>query len=463
MRMYHPVNPISYPSSASGSASRYTVQRLTIAAYLPVVIFLILCLVLLSLFPGSVFHHNPPLFSQFLTAAYGNAESTDQQPSGIRIGRANGSALNGGLFPLPSPTASASRSTPSSAYFVLFDPDTRYYYHQLTAKEQAVFAAVYDGMMQFSEVIQFSPACSEQELERVMFVLYNDCPELLQLSQEYGKRYRAEDKFFSVTMQYAMDAEQYESVLRQTISAVEAMQTAADFGYTDLSRELSIYRNIIGRCTYTTDEPFCDRACGPLVYGYGKCDGYASALTFALRYYGISSTLICGEGYQLDQPASAQEHCWNYVHIGRQWYQCDITWDDANSNEIPTQADFLPFFNLTDGRIQWGHRISPSFSAWRLPVCNSTDAYYYANHGIFVTPNDDFSDVLTLALSQAYHNQVNNMGIAFESRDDYLAAITALQDIVRAWRDQHTRIQGFAYTYSNEGFVLYLYDIAYTQ
>ena len=371
-------------------------------------------------------------------------------------------AYSGAVTPAPVPTQSAVQPTPSSIYFSAFNPETRYYSHQLTAKEQLIFAAVYDGMMQFSEDIPFSPVCSEQELDHVMFVLYNDCPELMQLSMEYTKRFQDENEYFSISMQYNMDAVQYQTVMQQTLLAVEEMQNAPDFGKTDLSRELSIYRNIIERCTYTTDEPFCDRACGPLVYGYGKCDGYANALSFALRYYGIPSTLICGEGYQVDQPADAEDHCWNYVNIDQQWYQCDITWDDADSEEISAQADFLPCFNLTDERMLLGHTISPSLTAWLLPVCDSIDAYYYSNHGIFIKQSDDFTDVLTLALTQAYENQSDSIAIAFATQDAYLAASTMLQNAVRAWQDKRIRVLGFSYIYSNEGLVLYLYDLLFT-
>ena len=478
MRFYTilPAGFIAGKTSKQTSGCRHKARRYAVAAPLWLIVLLVLFFVWLQPVPGGDFRsgYQAPLPNTLTVfpSAETNAEILptgsytlpEQLPSTTNHGNArqSPSSRNGAVPPAAAPSGMVSQSAPSSVYFSMFDPGTRYYYQQLTAKEQAVFTAIYDGMMRFEEEIEFSPTCTGEELTRVMFVLYNDCPELLQLSLQYGKRYRDPDAFFSITMQYTMEETQFQAVIQQTISAVDEMQNAADFGQTDVSRELSIYRNILARCAYNADQPFSDRACGPLVYGYGKCDGYANALTFALRYYGIPSTLICGTGYQLDSPDGAQDHCWNYVMIDRQWYQCDSTWDDAGSGTIPVQADFLPFFNLTDERMLWEHSIDPPFTDWHLPVCDSTDAYYYANHGVFVKQDDDFANVLSLALTQAYQNQSDSIGIAFAAQDDYRSAYAALQSAVQAWRYGNVQIRGISYTYSNEGLVLYLYDIAFT-
>ena len=364
--------------------------------------------------------------------------------------------------PSPLPQAAYAEPAPTSAVFHQFAPETRYYYHQLTATEKAVFATVYDGIMNFNDTIRFSPVCTEQELDRVMFVIYNDCPELMQLSPSYTKHYRDANSYFGVSPQYDMDAAQVQTALRESLAVVEQMQFAADFGATDLSKELSVYRSILARTGYSIAAPYCDRANGPLLEKQGKCDGYAKALTLALRYYGIPCTIVCGESFELASPQDTEEHCWNYVYIGQQWYQCDPTWDDTDDDLPSDPPDFLPFFNLTDDRMFLSRTLQPSFAEWSLPVCDGTAAYYYTDHGVLLRQGDNFADALALSLTQAYQNKTDYAAIAVESQTEYILARNALQDEMTNWRFQGVRIQAYTYTYTDEGLVLYLYELAFT-
>jgi hypothetical protein len=362
--------------------------------------------------------------------------------------------------PTPSPAPTAAPVTPANAYFHLFDLQTRYYFHQLTEPEQAVFAALYDGIMAFETDIDI-PACTGQELDNAVFVLQYDCPELFQTSQAYQKYYREPDTFFRVSPEYLLDAAQYQTDMAALLKGVDEMRNAGDFGGTQLSRELSIYRAILQSSSYSLDLPFCDRTYAPLLLGYAKCDGYSKALSFALRYYGIPCAEVCGDAYDSQDPGGDTEHGWNYVSIDQKWYQCDITWDDGADGDPAEPIDFLPFCNLTDARMLYSRTVWPMFTAWKLPVCGSTDAYYYRDSGVMIGPGADFSAAFGDALSQAYQKQESAVTFVFERSAEFEAALSSIENDAQSWRSGGAQLRGFSYLYSTEGLAICLSGLSY--
>ena len=62
--------------------------------------------------------------------------------------------------------------------------------------------------------------------------------------------------------------------------------------------------------------------------------------------------------YNLWESFDSDNHVWNCVKIGGDWYQIDVTWDDVD--------DFIydshEYFNLTDSLMYEEHTLSPKYS-----------------------------------------------------------------------------------------------------
>ena len=69
---------------------------------------------------------------------------------------------------------------------------------------------------------------------------------------------------------------------------------------------------------------------GAMVKGEAVCEGYARSFKYLMDTLGIPCSLVIGKGTNSD--GRTENHAWNYVQIGDDWYALDVTWDDPVSN-----------------------------------------------------------------------------------------------------------------------------------
>ena len=87
----------------------------------------------------------------------------------------------------------------------------------------------------------------------------------------------------------------------------------------DVDKALYVHDYIILNCRYDqTHKKFNAFNC--LVEGTSVCQGYTLAYSYILNnYLGIDCSAVYSE---------SEDHIWNYVKIGRNWYHVDLTLDD---------------------------------------------------------------------------------------------------------------------------------------
>lgn len=191
----------------------------------------------------------------------------------------------------------------------------------------------------------------------------------------------------SITATYVVERAKKQKMQQELKAAVEKIKskiTATD----PYEIELQIHDILCKQITYTDDPSpslLAYTAYGALVQGNALCEGYSRAFQLLLYEFGINSTLVTGY--------AGQEHMWNLVEIDGKWYHVDVTWNDQNDTQHS-------YFNLTDGQISQEHIMNPSVEELTtdeiirgvpfnlaLPICNSTDAYFYNKTGL-VLPRD---------------------------------------------------------------------------
>ena len=65
---------------------------------------------------------------------------------------------------------------------------------------------------------------------------------------------------------------------------------------------------------------------GALVNNECVCEGYAKSFKYLLDGLGIESTIVIGKA--TNSSGISENHAWNYVRVGNNWYAIDCTWDD---------------------------------------------------------------------------------------------------------------------------------------
>ena len=200
----------------------------------------------------------------------------------------------------------------------------------------------------------------------------------------------------------------------------------------DFEREEYINNYIIDNCRY--DDAAAENndvqgnendAYGALVDGKAVCEGYARAFQLLCNKANIDSVLLSGI-------ADSDNHAWNGVKIGGDWYQIDVTWDDVD--------DFIydshEYFNLTDSLMYEEHTLSPKYSeidaesflnleSWcnfYVPKCTAEKYNYHNycyNYKYPTVSNLDDSDNVSTAIAKAAKNGEEHFVVIVDENVNY--------------------------------------------
>ena len=236
------------------------------------------------------------------------------------------------------------------------------------------------------------------------------------LRYEYGG-YRADGEIssengssvciFSYTLFHYTTKEQ-EDELTSVVNNVLA-SLALD-GKSDYEKISAIYVYLCDTVSYGGSGNVKQTAYGALINHLCVCQGYASAFYRLCLESGIDTRIVT----RLVEDGSSENHAWNIVKFGGQYYEVDATWDRGKAHDSYTY--FLK------GRTSWeasSHRtIGDEFHDGRF------DASY-------VLPVYDFSDVQ--ALVQYGSSSLNGHIIGLE---DMIAAIAESRGSTALYLDQ---------------------------
>ncbi len=118
--------------------------------------------------------------------------------------------------------------------------------------------------------------------------------------------------------------------------------------------------------------------CGVFLKKAAVCAGYAHAMTYLLRLYGIEAAFVRGE-----ITGGGGWHAWNLVRLEGEYYHLDATWDDnSNTAQAVKKLDiYYNYFCVTTEEILRSRSID--HSVVQIPECTATACnYYYRNHAV---------------------------------------------------------------------------------
>lgn len=253
-----------------------------------------------------------------------------------------------------------------------------YAYDQLAAGIAASEAtiSIYDGVH----------ALTQAQAQIVMDAYRKDYVHHFWLGNSYRIAYNSKT-VVNILPSYIMTGDD----LAAAKNAMEASAAGLLAGITDTMSEyekaLYLHDALAAIVTYS-ESSNAHNAYGALVEGIAVCEGYAESLQYLMQRAGL--TCFLAEGAGLDPvTGSAVAHAWNYVRIDGEFYHIDLTWDD--------QGDTLyhAYFGLTDTQILEDHLLDAT--GYPLPLCNSSDAFYFAGSQAYL---DTYSTDRVAALLQ---------------------------------------------------------------
>ncbi len=156
---------------------------------------------------------------------------------------------------------------------------------------------------------------------------------------------------------------------------VNIIKTTISYDMTDYEKELAIHDYIVSTCQYgqveySKEYAFC--AYGALVQKKAVCNGYAQAMALLLNCLGIENEIVTGWG-------ADELHAWNIVNLDGQWYQLDVTWNDA----LPDTGEDVKhkYFNVTDDIMDDEH----TWDKENYPACESEEYNYYKKNNLIAS------------------------------------------------------------------------------
>ena len=320
---------------------------------------------------------------------------------------------------------------PTADVWRTYDPELHYFYQQLTDAEKRRFSSRYDCVALGKPDLWQYPCgdLSYLSIARVNYVLLFDCPELMYLPDDYADSLaliRKPDDAFCASHPVLM-AER----LFLCMEALDRIRQEPEWGESEFEKELAADRYFVRHCQYRTEEDLgrgekpderLRTAYGALVYGKAVCEGYAAAMTLAMRCFGIPCVRTNGVYYS--EKGQASGHSWNIVQIDGEWYHEDPTWNDTDDEAEP--EDFFPFFNNPSNDVYAVLRNDPLRGELNLrnPFCMSDRENYYVRKGQSVGENwqKEIAAIVSNARSEGKHA----VGIRFPdsvTRDSALETI----------------------------------------
>lgn len=219
----------------------------------------------------------------------------------------------------------------------------------------------------------------------------------------------------SVTLTYTMTEEDARAQLPQVERYVADCIASLDGAENDYQKILGVYQYIIRQTDYVLDVQ--DQSIiSVMTQHQGTCAGYAKTFQYLMNRLNIPCTLALGTGQ------NGENHGWNIVQCGGDWYQVDVTWGDpVDENGAPGTSLEYTYFMLTDEEMYRDHVLDSSLP---VPICAATTYNYYRQAGLQLPGWDSVSYESLLRSAAAAGERWLN--VRFDRREDYDAAIQTL-------------------------------------
>ena len=333
-----------------------------------------------------------------------------------------------------------------------FEPQVMdFYYNQLAdPAEQMLYRAYLQFLIEgTAESVYIKGEFSSQQVSDAMYALQYDYPQFLTRCWRYQCTYYSTSSGKGLGVEISPGEEDYDYAgARQALyQGLNEILKQAEIYEDPWERQLFLYNFLVDHVTYdqsisptlqsnlTPRQQLPHTAYGALIDQKAVCDGYTYLFQLLCCYAGIPSTTVIGFAQQAENPLESGEenHAWNLVQIGEDYYYCDPTWDDngdqyldADGNTITSSVpedglrQILPtvthfYYNLSYAQIAKNHQFSERFA---YPAREGAAQDYYSHRGLVVSSRGELERMLADACQNLANEDVGlELRIAYSVAD----------------------------------------------
>lgn len=331
--------------------------------------------------------------------------------------------------PSPTPTASATDTDTvgvgETGEDLSFDTRFYPYYGMLEDSAKDIYKQVYANMVARNTTFAPVNIVTPSALKNVYEAVVCDHPELFYVDTAFSCNAYEDGQVVDITLSYNELAGTYEASKKALEKAANKIIVDAVELEDDYEKARFVHDELIALCEYAEGAAVSQSAYSALVNNQAVCAGYARAYQYVLQQLGIPCYYVSGY--------SGEDHGWNIVNLYGEYYNVDVTWDDAPDEE--DESENYTYFCRTDADLEKTH-IRKSLSIY-LPGCNST---LYRG----LEDNDLPEDASILAGGEAYaaaseqlqkyydkcYKRITDMGVGSKSYEEIVTA--------SVWREIYT-------------------------
>ncbi len=258
-------------------------------------------------------------------------------------------------------------------------------YGTLTDEEKSVYTAVFQGIEDRQEVIPLPFDVTDEMYSKLYCILEKQESQYFYIESSYytAETIRKARVLYRESDNSDIDEKIHELDMKKSTAIGKIPKNADDY-----QKALSIHDYIIKNTDYTanSDDPYSSTAYGCLVEGVANCEGYAKAFDLLATEVGLDCVVLTGI------TDKGENHAWNQVKIEGDWYNIDVTWDDAGRGEEPKRVYFL----CNDEDFGKTHREDGYYL--KPFECSEISQNYYVKEGFYARNTGDAKKIIAREL-----------------------------------------------------------------
>lgn len=227
------------------------------------------------------------------------------------------------------------------------------YYSMLDSTAQKAYSMIYECFLAHDETVYFGGiGLNGDRFQDIWQAVCNDHPELFWVSSECSYSTDLGGSVYSASFTYFSFPEGLDEAERRFQAAAEQILSQAAGLGSDYEKESFIYDALAELVVYDSESEYNQSAYSALVNGASVCAGYSRAFQYLMKECGIPCYYCMGD--------CDGDHAWNIVMLDGEYYNVDLTWDDAIGSHT--------FFNRSDADFSGTHERT-GLSVY-LPACS---------------------------------------------------------------------------------------------
>ena len=333
--------------------------------------------------------------------------------------------------------------------------ENKYFVKKLSEQELKDFACLYHAVVNCEQKAEFSHDVPSDQLDKMMFLLNYDCPELIHVSGDYMPYYSDvySEYVTGVRFTYHMTKDEYQKC-REELETFRKQLQENTRDMNPYETEMYVYQMLFEQTVFDDYAARAGSVYGALIEHRARCEGISKAFAWCMQSCGVECLTVAGIPLWENNGAYAG-HSWNIIHLEDGYYHVDLTADNLKNYSGEVTVPLYGFLNADDEQVRRTHLVNDFFVSLGVPECTSDLMNYHKRLGQYIGSDDNMQNCFDIILQNRYHEGENTqISIRLDTSDTYQYFIDSWED----WFEQFRQMNG----YSPCNSTIYYNDVALT-